>query len=95
MDSDRFSDSLRASRWREVRQALGDTYDVRPLYEGPLPGLPNARIVRLSAGDPDSSVRTLIDAVPMTLSRPVLAAGRAVTRVFTSQARERVGEFKQ
>ena len=90
MDSDRFSDSLRASRWREVRQALGDTYDVRPLYEGPLPGLPNARIVRLSAGDPDSSVRTLIDAVPMTLSRPVLAAGRAVTRVFTSQARERV-----
>lgn len=90
MDSDRFSDSLRASRWRDVRQALGDTYEVRPLYEGPLPGLPKARIIRLSSGDPDSPVRALIDAVPVTLSRPVLVAGRAVTRVFTSQAQERI-----
>ncbi len=89
MDVDRFSDSLRASKWREVRQALGDTYEVRPLYDGPLPGLPKARIVRLSSGDPDSPARILIDAVPMSISRPVLVAGRALTRVFTSRARER------
>ncbi len=90
MDVDRFNDSLRASKWREVRQALGDTYEVQPLYEGPLPGLPKARITRLSSGDPDSPARVLIDAVPTSVSRPVLVAGRAVTRVFTSRARERV-----
>ena len=90
MDVDRFADSLRGSKWREVRQSLGDTYEVRTLYEGPLPGLPRAQVVRLSSGDPDSPVRMLFDAVPLSLSRPVLVAGRAVTRVFTSRARERM-----
>ena len=89
MDVDRFADSLRGSKWREIRQSLGDTYEVRTLYEGPLPGLPRAQVVRLSSGDPDSPIRILFDAVPLSLSRPVLVAGRAVTRVFTSRARER------
>lgn len=89
MDIDRFTDSLRGSKWREIRQTLGDTYEVRTLYEGPLPGLPRAQVVRLSSGDPDSPIRILFDAVPLSLSRPVLVAGRAVTRVFTSRARER------
>lgn len=89
MDVDRFADSLRGSKWREIRQSLGDTYEVRTLYEGPLPGLPRAQVVRLSSGDPDSPIRMLFDAVPLSLSRPVLVAGRAVTRVFTSRARER------
>ncbi len=95
MDVDRFADSLRGSKWREIRQTLGDTYEVQSLYEGPLPGLPQAQVVRLSSGDPDSPVRILIDAVPLSLSRPVLVAGRAVTRVFTSRARERAALLDQ
>jgi hypothetical protein len=89
MDVDRFADSLRGSKWRDIRRTLGDIYEVQSLYEGPLPGLPQAQVLRLSSGDPDSPIRILIDAVPLSLSRPVLVAGRAVTRVFTSRARER------
>jgi len=40
-------------------------------------------------GNPDAQVRVAIDAVPAALSRPVLAAGRAVARVFAARTSDR------
>ena len=89
MDTDRFNGSLRSSKWHAVVETLDDTFEVSQLYNGPLPGLPEARIVCLSSGNSDSPVRVLVDAVPTSISRPVLVASRAVARVFTSRARDR------
>lgn len=89
IDESRYRRLLRPTDWREETAKLAGAFAERVIYEGPVAGLREARILELTAGDSAADVRIAIDAVPNTLTMPVLAAGRAVARAFATPASDR------
>ena len=89
IDEPRYRRLLRPADWRDEAAKLAGVYAERVIYEGPIGGLRNGRVLELTAGDSAADVRIAIDAVPNTLTMPVLAAGRAVARAFGTPASDR------
>ena len=89
IDESRYRRLLRPTDWREEAAKLAGVYAQRVIYEGPVAGLREGRVLELIAGDSAAEVRIAIDAVPNTLTMPVLAAGRAVARAFGTPASDR------
>ncbi len=89
IDEPRYRRLLRPADWREETAKLAGAFAERVIYEGPVAGLEDGRILELTAGDSAADVRIAIDAVPNTLTMPVLAAGRAVARAFATPASDR------
>lgn len=89
IDESRYRRLLRPADWREETAKLAGAFAERVIYEGPVAGLPAGRILELTAGDSAADIRIAIDAVPNTLTMPVLAAGRAVARAFATPASDR------
>lgn len=89
IDESRYRRLLRPAAWREEAATLVGVYAQRVVYEGPVAGLRDGRVLELTAGDSAADVRIAIDAVPNTLTMPVLAAARAVARAFGTPASDR------
>lgn len=89
IDESRYRRLLRSTDWEEETAKLAGVYAERVIYEGPVAGLREGRVLELTAGDSAADVRIVIDAVPNTLTMPVLAAGRAVVRAFATPASDR------
>ncbi len=89
IDELRYRRLLRSAEWRDETAKLAGVYGERVIYEGPIAGLREGRVVELTAGDSAADVRIAIDAVPNTLTMPVLAAGRAVARALGTPASDR------
>ncbi len=89
LDRDRFVDLLEDASWRELAGGAAQAYTSETLYEGEYSGARSARIMRLTTGDPDAEVRIAIDAVPLVLSRPVLALSRSLMRAFGARTGDR------
>ena len=89
IDESRYRRLLRSTDWQDETAKLAGVYAERVIYEGPIAGLREGRVVELTAGDSAADVRIAIDAVPQTLSMPVLAAGRAVARALGTPASDR------
>ena len=89
IDESRYRRLLRSTDWQDETAKLAGVYAERVIYEGPIAGLRDGRVVELTAGDSAADVRIAIDAVPNTLSMPVLAAGRAVARALGTPASDR------
>ena len=89
IDESRYRRLLRSTDWQDETAKLAGVYAERVIYEGPIAGLRNGRVVELTAGDSAADVRIAIDAVPNTLTMPVLAAGRAVARALGTPASDR------
>ncbi len=89
IDESRYRRLLRLAAWRDESATLAGVYAERVIYEGPIAGLRDGRLVELTAGDSAADVRIAIDAVPNTLTMPVLAAGRAVARALGTPASDR------
>lgn len=89
IDESRYRRLLRPADWLEETAKLAGAFAERVIYEGPVAGLEDGRILELTAGDSAADVRIAIDAVPNTLTMPVLAAGRAVARAFATPASDR------
>ena len=89
IDESRYRRLLRPTDWRDETAKLAGVYAERTIYEGPIGGLRQGRVLELTAGDSAAEVRIAIDAVPNALTMPVLAAGRAVARAFATPASDR------
>lgn len=89
IDESRYRRLLRPTDWRDETTKLAGVYAERTIYEGPIGGLQEGRLLELTAGDSAAEVRIAIDAAPNTLTMPVLAAGRAVARAFGTPASDR------
>lgn len=89
IDESRYRRLLRPTDWRVETAKLAGAYAERVIYEGPVGGLREGRVLELAAGDSAADVRIAIDAVPNTMTTPVLAAGRAVARAFGTPASDR------
>ncbi len=89
IDESRYRRLLRPTDWQDETAKLAGVYAERTIYEGPIGGLREGRVLELTAGDSAAEVRIAIDAAPNTLTLPVLAAGRAVARAFGTPASDR------
>ena len=89
IDEPRYRRLLRPTDWQEETAKLAGVYAERTIYEGPIGGLQEGRVLELTSGDSAAEVRIAIDAVPNTLTMPVLAAGRAVARALGTPASDR------
>jgi hypothetical protein len=89
IDASRYRRLLSHSAWREETAKLAGVYAERVIYEGPVGGLRAGRVIELTAGDSTADVRLVIDAVPNSLTMPVLAAGRAAALAFGTPASDR------
>lgn len=89
IDESRYRRLLRPRDWQQERAKFAGAYAERVIYEGPVAGLREGRVLELTAGDSAADVRIAIDATPNTLTMPVLAGGRAVARAFGTPASDR------
>ena len=89
IDESRYHRLLRSTDWQNETAKLAGVYTERVIYEGPIGGLRDGRVLELTAGDSAADMRIVIDAVPNTLTMPVLAAGRAVARALGTPASDR------
>ena len=82
IDEDRYTDLLTLASWSKTVLELESVFDVRVVYEGAVCGFKKCRVICLVLGDADADVRLAIDAVPIVMTRPVLASVRAVVRAL-------------
>lgn len=86
ISEDRYADILAPSSWSKTALELEGVYDVRVVYEGAICGFRECRVVGLVLGDADADVRLTIDAVPLVMTRPLLASIRSVVRALGAHA---------
>jgi len=89
IDEARYRRLLRSTDWEAETAKLAGVYTERVIYAGPVAGVREGRVLELTAGDSAADVRIVIDAVPNTLTMPVLAASRAAIRAFATPASDR------
>ena len=89
IDEERYRGIMQPVDWRDNMDKIAQSFRSRVVYEGPIAGLAEGRVLQLTIGNPDADVRMAIDAVPNSLTNPVLAAGRAVVRVLGVQTSDR------
>ena len=89
IDEERYQDIVRPIDWYDNTEKMAQAFRSRVVYEGPIAGLAAGRVLQLTIGNSDSDIRIAIDAVPHSLTTPVLAAGRSVARVLGSGTSDR------
>jgi len=86
ISEDRYADLLTLASWSKTVLELESVFDVRVVYEGAVCGFKECRVIRLILGDADADVRLAVDAVPLVMTRPVLASVRSIVRALGSHA---------